>query len=66
MGLSATQDVQTVQKDMEAQQLNMKTGSAVSGIIMFEVILLGLMGSNNAAARWPVNAPSWKRKSMRA
>ena len=28
---------------MEAQQLNMKTGSAVSGIIMFEVILLGLM-----------------------
>lgn len=35
---------------MEAQQLNMKTGSAVSGIrIMFEVILLGLMGSNNAA-----------------
>lgn len=49
VGLSATQDVQTVQKDMEAQQLNMKTGSAVSGIIMFEVILLGLMGSNNAA-----------------
>lgn len=49
VGLSATQDVQTIQKDMEAQQLNMKTGSAVSGIIMFEVILLGLMGSNNAA-----------------
>ncbi len=49
VGLSATQDIQTVQKDMEAQQLNMKTGSAVSGIIMFEVILLGLMGSNNAA-----------------
>ena len=49
VGLSATQDVQTLQKDIEAQQLNMKTGSAVSGIIMFEVILLGLMGSNNAA-----------------
>lgn len=49
VGLSATQDVQTLQRDMEAQQLNMKTGSAVSGIIMFEVILLGLMGSNNAA-----------------
>jgi len=49
VGLSPTQDIQTVQKDMEAQQLNMKTGSAVSGIIMFEVILLGLMGSNNAA-----------------
>lgn len=49
VGLSATQDMQTLQKDMEAQQLNMKTGSAVSGIIMFEVILLGLMGSNNAA-----------------
>ena len=49
VGLSATQDVQTLQKDIEAQQLNMKTGSAISGIIMFEVILLGLMGSNNAA-----------------
>lgn len=49
VGLSATQEVQTLQKDIEAQQLNMKTGSAVSGIIMFEVILLGLMGSNNAA-----------------
>lgn len=49
VGLSATQDVQTLQKDIETQQLNMKTGSAVSGIIMFEVILLGLMGSNNAA-----------------
>ena len=49
VGLSATQDVQTLQKDIEAQQLNMKTGSAVSGIIMFEVILVGLMGSNNAA-----------------
>lgn len=47
--LSATQDVQTLQKDIEVQQVNMKTGSAVSGIIMFEVILLGLMGSNNAA-----------------
>ena len=44
-----SQLVQTLQKDIEAQQLNMKTGSAVSGIIMFEVILLGLMGSNNAA-----------------
>ena len=31
VGLSATQDVQTLQKDIEAQQLNMKTGSAVSG-----------------------------------
>jgi ABC-type multidrug transport system ATPase subunit len=30
-------------------QDQLRTGSAVSGIIMFEVILLALMGSNNAA-----------------
>lgn len=39
--------------EIEAQQaqaeVRARVGSAVSGIIMFEVILLGLMGSNNAA-----------------
>jgi ABC-type multidrug transport system ATPase subunit len=37
------QNQEAVRKDQ------MRTGSAVSGIIMFEVILLALMGSNNAA-----------------
>ncbi len=47
--LGVTQEAESVLKDIADKQDNMKTGSAVSGIIMFEVILLGLMGSNNAA-----------------
>jgi len=39
--------------EMQAQQaqaeVRARVGSAVSGIIMFEVILLGLMGSNNSS-----------------
>lgn len=38
-----------IQQRQTVQQNHVKVGSAVSGIIMFEVILLGLMGSNNAA-----------------
>lgn len=39
-------EVQALQAMAEVRA---KVGSAVSGIIMFQVILLGLMGSNNAA-----------------
>ncbi len=49
IGSAVTQEADSVFNDIEVEQKNMKTGSAVSGIIMFEVILLGLMGSNNAA-----------------
>ncbi len=38
-----------VQLLQEQAEVRARVGSAVSGIIMFEVILLGLMGSNNAA-----------------
>ncbi|MBQ2378869.1 MAG: ATP-binding cassette domain-containing protein [Akkermansia sp.] len=38
-----------VQAQQEQAEVRARVGSAVSGIIMFEVILLGLMGSNNAA-----------------
>lgn len=38
-----------VQALQEQAEVRAKVGSAVSGIIMFEVILLGLMGSNNAS-----------------
>lgn len=38
-----------IQQAQDVQENRAKVGSAVSGIIMFEVILLGLMGSNNAA-----------------
>ncbi len=45
-GGDAIAEVQLLQEQAEVRA---KVGSAVSGIIMFEVILLGLMGSNNAS-----------------
>jgi ABC transport system ATP-binding/permease protein len=38
-----------IAEQQNVRQDNMKAGSAVSGIIMFQVVLLGLMGSNNSA-----------------
>ena len=38
-----------VQAQQEQAEVRARVGSAVSGIIMFQVILLGLMGSNNSA-----------------
>ena len=38
-----------IQAQQEQAEVRARVGSAVSGIIMFEVILLGLMGSNNAS-----------------
>lgn len=46
LGSDAYAEVQAQQKQAEVRA---RVGSAVSGIIMFEVILLGLMGSNNAS-----------------
>ena len=46
MGTDIMAEVQALQ---EQAAVRAKVGSAVSGIIMFQVILLGLMGSNNAA-----------------
>ncbi len=41
--------ISEIQQKIAVEQNQMKVGSAVSGIIMFEIILLGLMGSNNSA-----------------
>ena len=38
-----------IQAQQDQAEVRARVGSAVSGIIMFEVILLGLMGSNNAS-----------------
>ncbi len=38
-----------IQARQDQAEVRARVGSAVSGIIMFEVILLGLMGSNNAS-----------------
>ena len=46
IGSDIVAEVQALQEQAEVRA---KVGSAVSGIIMFEVILLGLMGSNNAS-----------------
>lgn len=50
--LSASRDQDMLaeyQQQQTVQENHVKVGSAVSGIIMFEIILLGLMGSNNSA-----------------
>lgn len=47
---SAGNDMMAEVQALQAMaEVRAKVGSAVSGIIMFQVILLGLMGSNNAA-----------------
>ncbi len=46
LGTDAVAEVQLLQEQAEVRA---RVGSAVSGIIMFQVILLGLMGSNNAS-----------------
>ncbi len=46
LGSDAVAEVQMLQEQAEVRA---RVGSAVSGIIMFQVILLGLMGSNNAS-----------------
>ena len=46
MGSDLAAEVQAQQAQAEVRA---RVGSAVSGIIMFQVILLGLMGSNNSA-----------------
>lgn len=38
-----------ITEQQNVRQDTMKAGSALSGIIMFQVVLLGLMGSNNSA-----------------
>ena len=38
-----------ITEQQNVKQDTMKAGSALSGIIMFQVVLLGLMGSNNSA-----------------
>ncbi len=46
LGSDAVAEVQLLQEQAEVRA---RVGSAVSGIIMFQIILLGLMGSNNAS-----------------
>ena len=41
--------LQQIQNEMLIRTESMKTGSLISGLIMFQVVLLSLMGSNNAA-----------------
>ncbi len=52
-GLPASETGQFTLADIEAAQqqaeISAQVGTAVSGIIMFEVVLLGLMGSNNSS-----------------
>lgn len=40
---------QQFQEQVDVKESRLKVGSAISGIIMFQVVLLSLMGSNNSA-----------------
>ena len=48
-GVVSTNFLETMKREMEQGQELIKTGGLVSGLIMFQVVLLALMGSNNAA-----------------
>ncbi|MBU6302785.1 MAG: ABC transporter ATP-binding protein [Verrucomicrobia bacterium] len=42
-------DVKDLMKDSQVTENNMEVGGFVSGLVMFQVVLLALMGSNNSA-----------------
>ena len=48
-GVISSNFVQQMQNEFQQRQELVHTGSLVSGLIMFQVVLLALMGSNNAA-----------------
>ena len=48
-GSSGTEDREQFEQDVGVMSDRSKVGSAISGMIMFQVVLLSLMGSNNAA-----------------
>jgi len=53
-----------VQEQQSVQSDQMKVGSAVSGIIMFQVVLLSLMGSNNSAREIAGERPIYEKEKF--
>ncbi len=53
-----------IQEQQSVRSDQMKVGSAVSGIIMFQVVLLSLMGSNNSAREIAGERPIYEKEKF--
>jgi ABC-type multidrug transport system ATPase subunit len=53
-----------IQEQQRVRADQAKVGSAVSGIIMFQVVLLALMGSNNAAREIAAERPVYEKEKF--
>jgi len=59
-----TTDVFGIQEEANVKRDQAKVGSAVSGIIMFQVVLLSLMGSNNSAREIAGERPIYEKEKF--
>lgn len=58
-------DIQAeIEEEKSVRQDQVRVGSAVSGIIMFQVILLSLMGSNNSAREIASERPIYEKEKF--
>ena len=53
-----------IKQQKEVKRIQVRVGSAVSGIIMFQVILLSLMGSNNSAREIAGERPIFEKEKF--
>ena len=56
--------IEEIQERQMVRQEQVKVGSAVSGIIMFQVVLLCLMGSNNSAREIAAERPIFEKEKF--
>lgn len=56
--------VQEIQEQQSVRSDQAKVGSAISGIIMFQVVLLALMGSNNSAREIAGERPIYEKEKF--
>jgi ABC-type multidrug transport system ATPase subunit len=56
--------IQEIQEQQSVRADQAKVGSAVSGIIMFQVVLLALMGSNNSAREIAGERPIYEKEKF--
>ncbi len=57
-------DMFGIQEEVNVKKDQAKVGSAVSGIIMFQVVLLSLMGSNNSAREIAGERPIYEKEKF--
>ncbi|QTN34075.1 ATP-binding cassette domain-containing protein [Akkermansiaceae bacterium] len=56
--------IQEIQEQQSVRSDQAKVGSAISGIIMFQVVLLALMGSNNSAREIAGERPIYEKEKF--